>query len=168
MRAIGRYCFRNSALESVWTPGSLRELGEGAFSGCARLRLAVLNEGLEELGRQETLICDGEGVFQQSGVETVVLPSTLRKLGSFAFCECVNLKNLRLPPGLASVGKFCFAHSGLEELTLPDSLRTLEHNALAECRRLRTVYAQNGCADLAAAGLPECARVVHLPADVGL
>ena len=82
LRTIGSLCFYRSGLEAVVLPASVREVGVGAFCGCEKLKSAQLNEGLEELGVRETI--DGkeyEGTaFAESAIESVILPSTLKRV----------------------------------------------------------------------------------------
>ena len=85
-------------------------LGQGAFAGCERLRVARLNEGLEVLGTEEVK----PGVFEDSGLESVVLPASLRVIRSRAFAGCSGLSSLQLPAGLESVGADCFRGTGLD------------------------------------------------------
>ncbi|RBI34055.1 leucine-rich repeat domain-containing protein, partial [Metamycoplasma hominis] len=37
-------------MESITIPGSVKEIGESAFSGCENLKEVILNEGLERIG----------------------------------------------------------------------------------------------------------------------
>ena len=66
----------------------------------------MLNEGLEILGTDE-YGDDGKpllGVFYNSAVENVVLPSTLKRIEYSAFKGCTNLKSVELPSGLERLG----------------------------------------------------------------
>ena len=47
LERIDEGCFQESGLEELQTPQSLREIGSGAFYGCARLKKVWLNEGLK-------------------------------------------------------------------------------------------------------------------------
>ena len=69
------------------------------------------------------------GVFADSGVESVTLPSTLKQLGWQAFKGCKNLKRVQIPQRLEYVGTECFSESGLEEASFPATLKTLEYRA---------------------------------------
>ena len=57
------------------------------FCKCENLKEAVLNEGLEVLGTNEYPDCDGKwyGVFEESALEAIDLPSTLRRIEYNAF-----------------------------------------------------------------------------------
>lgn len=56
----------------------------------------MLNEGLQVLGTDEHFENSGMyfGVFQESAVKHVDLPSTLRRIEYNAFEKCKNLKNI--------------------------------------------------------------------------
>lgn len=76
-------------------PDSLRTVAQGAFSGCRSLRKAVLNEGLEVLGTDEQDDCKAQcGVFQESTLEDVRLPTTLRRIGLRTFADCRSLARI--------------------------------------------------------------------------
>ena len=98
-------------------------------------------EGLEALGTDE-YFNNGKmylGVFEQSSVEHVELPSTLKRIEYSAFRECKNLKNIELPERLEYIGKCCFGESRLERVKFPASLRTVAQAAFAECKSLKAV-----------------------------
>ena len=58
-------------LATVEFPASLREIGQDAFYASSRLRSVQLPEGLERIGR---------GAFHYSGMEAIVIPSTVSKI----------------------------------------------------------------------------------------
>ena len=107
---IGLRAFRESGLENIATPPSVRIISQSAFCECQNLRKAVLNEGLETLGTDE--YPDGEGrwrgVFDGSGLKRVKLPSTLRRIEYSAFRDCKDLKSIHLPERLEYIGKLGF------------------------------------------------------------
>lgn len=108
LEEIGLEAFRESGLKYIAFPPFLRTVHQGAFANCKSLKTAVLNEGLEVLGTNEYKNNNGnwyKGVFQGSAIESVTLPSTLKRIEYSTFCECVNLKNVKLPKGLEYIGK---------------------------------------------------------------
>lgn len=87
LEEIGPCAFQSSGLENVRTPQSVRVIHQGAFYECKALKTVVLNEGLEVLGTDERT-SEGKslpGVFQESALGSVVLPSTLKRIASAAF-----------------------------------------------------------------------------------
>lgn len=74
------------------------------------------------------------GVFEESTVEEVRLPATLRRLEYSVFRKCKNLKKIRLPEGLEYIGKRCFSESCLEEIIFPPSVRVVGIKAFQYCK----------------------------------
>ena len=77
---------------------------------CEQLRNVRLNEGIEVLGASYAVV-KGErypGVFQKSGLRSVVLPSTLKKIEYCTFAGCKSLKVICFPEGLEHLGASCF------------------------------------------------------------
>ena len=86
-----------------------------------------LNEGLEKLGEKEVVNgWEYEGnVFYGTAIETIALPSTLKRLEAETFSWCRNLKNIDIPNGVEYIGKKCFSCSRIEEIRLPSTLRKI-------------------------------------------
>ena len=120
LEKIGLFAFFKTGLESFKSPISLREVAQGAFAECKSLITVELNEGLEALGTDEHP--DGDrnqmyyGVFEESSLERVELPSTLRIIEYCAFENCKNLKDIQFPDSLWYIGKYCFWKSGLQTI----------------------------------------------------
>ena len=100
----------------------------------------MLNEGLEVLGTTEKpddeIYC---GAFQESGLESVKFPSTLRRIKCNTFLNCEKLKSVSLPEGLEYIGECCFSGTGLESVKFPASLRILDDEAFGSCKNLISV-----------------------------
>ena len=93
---IDLFAFSETGLENIEFPASLRKIAQGAFYKCESLKTVKFNEGLEVLGTDEQAD-DGEmwyGVFEESSVEHVKLPSTLKRIEYSAFEDCKNLKHI--------------------------------------------------------------------------
>ena len=110
LEKIGISAFNTNELKSVELPASLRTVSQAAFAKCKSLKTVKFNAGLEVLGTDE-YVENGElyyGVFEESSIEHVELPSTLRRIEYSAFESCKNLKNISLPDKLEYIGNWCF------------------------------------------------------------
>ena len=86
VREIGDSAFSGAAaLASIEFPASLRKLGRCVFSDCLSLRGLALPEGMEEWGRSSVY---------HSGIKTITLPSSLKRISSLALEGCIGLKYL--------------------------------------------------------------------------
>ena len=68
------------------------------------------NNGLEVIGTDEYLNDGGlcYGVFEESSVENIELPSTLKRIEYSVFEGCKSLRSIHLPDRLEFIGQRCF------------------------------------------------------------
>ena len=126
-------------VRTIKFPNSVKEIRGGAFEKNGQLRAAVLNEGLEVLGDSE----DDQrcGVFSETGIRQVTLPSSLRVLGARAFSRCGELRRVAFAEGIAiaEIGAGCFSGSGVEQVTVPASVTVIRDEAFSGCEALNKV-----------------------------
>ena len=131
LEKIGSDCFRGSGLVEITTPATVRCICSGAFHGCKSLKRVELNEGLEVLGECAQLF--SSGVFRDSAVHSVKLPSTLKKIGDYSFCNCKNLRAIALPEHLETIGDYSFRGTALTEVFIPMCVKTIGEGAFNGC-----------------------------------
>lgn len=125
LEVIGEESFRESGLEQVTMPLSVREICAGAFSSCRALERVRLNEGLKVLGTDVGNSGSERGVFEDSGVRSVELPSTLLEIKDRAFANCPGLTQINLPTRLEIIGRHALRGTGIEAFTVPPSLKEI-------------------------------------------
>lgn len=76
------YC---TAFRRVRVPGCVKKIGRGAFTGCDFLSSAVLEEGVEALD---------DFVFSSNGVNFVIFPTSLKKIGQNIFSKSAHFKRV--------------------------------------------------------------------------
>ena len=127
LEVVGPEAFARSKLRAFVAPPPVRTIARGAFSKCTELKRVELNEGLEALGEDEYPE-DGKryyGVFEDSALKEIVLPSTLRRIEYNTFSCCKNLTKLVLPDLLCRIGDSCLQKSGIQEITIPDQVEEI-------------------------------------------
>ena len=84
---IQSYAFYNcDTLKSITIPGSVRELGEGCFGGCAHLNQVELQDGLEVI----SAYCFRDNF----DLSVIRIPSTVKQLQAAAFYGDYNLRKI--------------------------------------------------------------------------
>ena len=121
------------ALTTITIPAKLKTIGGSAFCGCPLSTITFTD------GSKLTEI--GEGAFKGVAIQTLIIPKGVKKLGSWAFAECKNLKTVVLPEGIELFDKFeifggCEA---LESINIPASLTNLGHKAFKGCTALKNI-----------------------------
>ena len=60
----------------------------------------------------------GQCFARSVNLETINFPSKLKKIGSFAFRDCISLKSGHIPGNVKVIDDCAFTNSGIEELIL--------------------------------------------------
>lgn len=148
LKEIGMAAFQMNELTSVILPDSLTTLGGGAFGSNSKLEVIILSKGLQEIPAgafgcstaQEymtnlTKLTIPEGVtkignnaFAGNNIKDIIIPSTVKEIGDFAFSTKNYLKEectLTLSEGLEKIGKRAFRNKVIVEVELPSTVKSL-------------------------------------------
>lgn len=78
---------------------SVREIGDGAFLGCAGLAEVIVPTTVTKIGDFVFAFC--------TNLKSVVLPETVTEIGDYAFRSCENLEEINLG-NVKTFGEYCF------------------------------------------------------------
>lgn len=137
----GVFAYCNSEDFSFHYPANLRIAGfengdrPEHFVGCGLGRV-VIPEGITEIP---------DGLFYYaSGLTELVLPSTLERIGSYAFYHCHTLQQVEFGGGnashLAEIGEHAFSYCAVTGLSLPDSVSDIRPYAFEFCSSLSEIH----------------------------
>ncbi len=124
---LGGWAFVNctSLSGGIRIPGGVANVGDGAFFNCQNMKgEIVLEEGVEEIG----LGAFGAESAAKSGFTAVHFPSSLKKIGPYAFQLADDIKHIELNEGLEIISDGAFDHmTGIdnESLVIPSTVRTI-------------------------------------------
>ena len=67
-------------------------------------------------------------IFVSRDVKNVIIPSSVKRIGSFAFDECQHLKSIEFSEDseLKSIDKLAFFHSTIESISIPEKVEELK------------------------------------------
>lgn len=163
------------ALVSVSLPMSLERIGDRAFEGC----ICLSSIEFPAIGNVSSL---GEGVFAESGLETislpegiqmipnrafhnckslktVKLPNSLRRIGLSAFMGCASLEAIDLPEGLIEIQSGCFTWSGISNIKIPHNVMVIPDAAFVGCINLKSVELSTKTVKLGASAFGYCMKL---------
>lgn len=79
------------------------------------------------------------------GIESLVLPETVKSIGGSAFSGCTSLESITLPSRLESIGDSAFKGcTSLEHIAIPDSVRAIRDSAFENCNALKEITIPEG------------------------
>ena len=85
------------------------------------------------------------GAFHFMNLESVVIPSSVKRIGEEAFSGCEKLKNVSIGSGVTTIGALAFLGCpSLESIVIPDNVTTIEENAFESCVNLKSVTLGRG------------------------
>ena len=78
--------------------------------------------------------------FRNTDAYEIILPSTVKTIGTGAFAECFNLERINLPEGIERISENMFMYCQvLEEIIIPSSVKTIDASAFLWCESLERV-----------------------------
>ncbi|MBM6829610.1 leucine-rich repeat domain-containing protein [Anaerotignum lactatifermentans] len=118
------------AVEQIFLPDTVTEIGPYAFYGCTALTLLHLPEGLERLSDHLLSDC--------AALESVALPQGLREIEGYAFYGCRSLKKMILPETVEKIGGYAFYNCrNMEQIHIPGTTWDLGTGLFLNCDHLR-------------------------------
>jgi len=72
---------------------------------------------------------DANSFNNNNTLERVVIPSSCKVIGAYAFAACKNLKEVIIEDGVEVIEDWAFISCGIERISLPQSLKSVGNNA---------------------------------------
>lgn len=185
---IQRSAFANAKPGTI--PASVKTIGSRAFSGATFREEPVFASG----SKLETI---GEYAFEKtkynSAVSTVVLPSSVKTIGTFLFLEssirkvsfanctslttiptstfskCQNLTSVTLHSGISSIESYAFDNcKSLTGITLSSNLLTIGNDAFQNCSNLASITIPSKVTSIGNYAFENCSKLasVSMPASL--
>lgn len=132
VKTIGQNCFENSTqtLETIDTKEALllMRILPKAFAGCIKLKKV-------DFSNSKLLWSIQESAFENSGIEEVLLPVSLKSIGDFAFHN-TKITNISIPDSVFWIGVKCFYNTPLVEVnfTKESCLAVIKFKAFAKTK----------------------------------
>lgn len=161
---IGDNAFWGCAfLRNVAVPNTVVRIGDEAFARCISLESVCIPASVEKIGKNPFVDLDSKVINNESeayvidnkilydadrtrlvscltDAAMVIVPKTVRIIGSLAFTRRAKLKKVQLPDGLERIGRDAFSDcDALEEVVIPASVKTIAPYAFGGCESLKKV-----------------------------
>ena len=127
---IGSYAFANNvALEEIVFGPQVEKILDNAFVNCINLRSIKF----ERKGKAGIVYIADAAFSGCEALKEIVLPETLRSIGSAAFTGCTSLWHIEIPDSVVSIGEAAFAGcSQLDVNKLPTGLKVIARGAFSQ------------------------------------
>lgn len=135
----------NAMAESVWVDdvcydlipdNNTAKVSTGLFaSGDVVIPRVVTHEGVDYV-----VVSVEDNAFMGRNITSVVLPESVKRIGSYAFAQCRGLSSVALPKGGVDIRSYAFANcSSLNSIVFPEGEVTVGERAFIYCSGLVSV-----------------------------
>ena len=178
---IGDNAFWGCAfLRNVAVPNTVERIGDEAFARCISLESVCIPASVEKIGKNPFVDLDSKVINNESeayvidnkilysadrtrlvscltDAAMVIVPKTVRVIGSLAFTRRAKLKKVQLPDGLERIGRDAFSDcDALEEVVIPASVKTIAPYAFGGCENLKKVTFLGEVTSLSRTAFSDC------------
>ena len=140
---IGNYAFSGgSVFTSISIPSSVTEIGNGAFDGCSGLTSIKVDpkNSVYTSGNNANAIIEKKTGKLVAGCKNTVIPSSVTKIGDYAFYGCSGLTSISIPNGVTVIRDNAFdGCSGLTSISIPSSVTEIGEWAFDGCSGLTSI-----------------------------
>lgn len=168
-----------SKLADISLPNTIEYIAENAFSSTAWYEgqsdgllyldgyVFGVKGALAENSRlhiKEGTFCVTDSAFQgNKDIISIQFPSSLQRIGSYAFEECVGLKKVNFPERLNRIESYAFRKcNGLENIIFSGDLNHIGDEAFEDCNNLRNFTLPSTLESIGNRAFSECHKITEI------
>lgn len=152
--SIGEEAFEYHKATSIKLPSTLKTIGAGAFCYNNNLENIAIPNGVTIIEPNTFLYNKNlisvtipskvaeikEKAFSNTGLNSIVVPGSVKTIGEECFINCTSLKTATLEDGVTSIAYGAFSGcSKLAEISLPSSLTNIGEGVFFSCKSLVSI-----------------------------
>ena len=133
IKTIGYDAFRDSVSDKLVIPETIEYMDHSSIGSCRELTMlcdfpkdtafSLYDRSiLKKVTFSDKVTEIPDFMFEFSGLESVVIPGTVKRVGIYAFAECSNLREIIIGDGVRTIDAFAFFDCPVEYIYLPKSL----------------------------------------------
>ena len=155
LKEIGDSAFEKTSLKTVLLPSSVENLGAFAFAHIETLTSATIgsnliegkyafsgSKNLESINLKSGTRKIVDGLLENTGITSFVIPEGVEEIGSNAFSNNKQLSTITFPSTLKTIGEGAFSSTGLKEIVIPASMKKIPNGILQNTQIERLVLSE--------------------------
>ena len=197
IKSIGGFAFAGCfGLTSLTIPNSVNTIGDGAFLDCDELTSIIIPNSVQTIGEYAFNDCDRltKAEFYSieslckikfadydsnplscakhlyiNGVEVteIVIPDSIKSIGSYAFYNCSGITSVTIGNSVTSVGNSAFTGcSSLTSVTIGNSVTNIGEEAISYCSGLKSVTIPSSVTSIGEWAFKGCIGLTEINVDI--
>ena len=155
--AIARYAFSDcNDAQKIKIPGSVKEVGQYAFSSRANIKTAgPIGSGSDlEFGWKKEIPNNAFEDFEE--LQKVVIPNGIVNIGEDSFSGCSSLEDVSIPDSVENIGDSAFSYCNLKRINFSEGLKTIGSYAFYSNKNLSYVDIPRNVENIGWSAFVEC------------
>ena len=137
IKSIPAECFFESKFTGSLNLGNVTSIGYGAFYHCGFQGSLVIPEGVTEIPSSVSSL---SGTFSRNKFSEIIIPSSMRIIGAYAFYNNRVCEPMVFPEGLKTIQNSAFEHcETIISITLPSTIQTIGASAFGSCFNISSI-----------------------------
>lgn len=142
---IGYCAFDGSGLQAIHIPVSTNDISDEAFTNCGdvlQITVDPANQTYDSRNNCNAIIRKGDLCLIR-GCQNTAIPTSITRIGGFAFSGCYGLTQVVIPQNITSMGYRAFDNCGLTSANFPNSITDCGEAPFNGCHGLTTPLYNN-------------------------
>ena len=162
LKSIGISAFEGTSLSKIELPYSLKYIGYNAFANIKTLTEVTIPKSVEtashafsgDVNLKKVIFEDGivtipSDILNNTGLEEIVLPSSVKTIGSYAFSNNKSLEKIYLLDGVRQIEEGAFSgNSKLSVVELPETLTEISRYVFSDTPSLTHINLPSGITNI--------------------
>ena len=111
----------------------------------------------------KSVVSIGKDAFRYSWVAEVIIPDSVKTIGSHAFDQCAKLTKINIPYGITTIEASTFYYcESLTSLTIPSGVTSIGDNAFSMCESLKSITIPNSVTSIGIKAFYNCTSLESL------
>jgi hypothetical protein len=141
---VGDFTTAKAQLTTVSLPDTIKTISDYAFNECSKLTTCNLPSEIESIGNSAFNRCD---ITTTTG--ELVLPTSLKTLGTSAFAYNKNIKKVTISSTTESISENAFYEcSSLESVTIGSGIVSMGNGIFIDCNKLTSITIQKSAEEI--------------------
>ncbi len=162
VKYIGDYAFSGcTGLTNMTIPDSVTSIGQGAFYGCTGLTSITIPDSVTSIGQRAFSDC--------TGLTSITIPDSVTSIGRGAFSGCTGLTSITILSGVTSIGEYAFSDcTGLTSIMIPGSVTGIGEYAFSGCTGLTSITIPDSVTSIARDTFSGCTGLASITIPNGV
>lgn len=177
---IGNYAFRETGIDKIYFPKSLKKLGDAVYEECLSLTRVEIPGHIEQIGANLFYSCTGilsatlpEGMYEIpktmfqycKALMTVNSPESVRIIRTSAFANCKYVTSFVLPDSLLYIERSAFSNCAFESIAVPDAAYEIDEFSFNDNENLKTVRLGSCLLKIGEGAFCNCPQLTRVTVD---